>query len=400
MSGQSADDVSSDIQRRTAEHIFEVLGDLKGGAMKLGQALSVFEAALPEEFAEPYRATLTRLQQDAPPIPSATVHQVLATNLGSDWRNLFTSFDDSPAAAASIGQVHRAVWSDGRPVAVKVQYPGAGKALLTDFHQLARISRLFTVVMPGLELKPLLAELKDRIIEELDYGLEADAQQGFFDAYVDHPDFAIPGVVAGHEQVLISEWLTGRPLSEIITEGSQAERDRAGLLYIRFLLSGPELAGLLHADPHPGNFRILPDGRLAILDFGAVNRLPDGFPTAFGRLIQIGLRGDADSVRQSLVEEGFLRPDSELDPQQLLDFLLPSAEPARHERFAFNRDWLREEAQRLFDHSGGVVKDLNLPPSYMLIHRVIMAATGVLCQLEADVPVRGEVASWVPGFTD
>ncbi|WP_243742241.1 ABC1 kinase family protein [Actinorugispora endophytica] len=398
MTGTPSDEVISDIQRRTAEHVFEVLGTLKGGAMKLGQALSVFEAALPEEFAGPYRDTLTRLQENAPPIPAATVHQVLADSLGPRWRDRFSSFDDSPAASASIGQVHRAVWHDGRAVAVKVQYPGAGKALLNDFHQLARISRLFTVVMPGLEVKPLLAELKDRIIEELDYGLEADAQQGFAEAYGDDPDFVVPEVLAAHERVLVSEWLDGRPLSSVITDGSRDERDRAGLLYTRFLFSGPERAGLLHADPHPGNFRMLADGRLAVLDFGAVNRLPDGFPLAFGRLIRIGLLGDGRTVRDGLVDEGFLRSDSELEPQQLLDFLMPFAEPARGERFAFDRDWLRGEAQRLFQRSNAVLPELNLPPSYVLIHRVVMAATGVLCQLEAEVPVRSEVEQWIPGF--
>src|SRR5215471_2965925 len=129
--GRPAEIVAEEIQRRTADQIFRVLGELKGGAMKLGQALSIFEAALPPEIAGPYRATLTRLQESAPPLPARTVHQVLARELGEDWRDNFTSFDDIPAAAASIGQVHRAVWH-GRRVAVKIQYPGAGRALMGD----------------------------------------------------------------------------------------------------------------------------------------------------------------------------------------------------------------------------------------------------------------------------
>src|SRR5262245_29655650 len=181
--GVASEVVSAQIQERTAEHLFSVLGQLKGGAMKFGQALSVFEAALPEELAGPYRQALTKLQEAAPPLPAASVHKVLAKELGEDWRAHFREFDDKPAAAASIGQVHKAVWKKrgraGMPVAVKIQYPGAGPALLSDLNQLSRLAGLFRVIQPGLDVKPLLAELRARITEELDYKLEAAAQRAF-----------------------------------------------------------------------------------------------------------------------------------------------------------------------------------------------------------------------------
>jgi len=179
LGGRPAELVAAEVQARTAEQLFKVLGELKGGAMKFGQAMSVFEAALPENLAGPYRETLTRLQEAAPPLPARTVHRVLARELGDDWRDRFQDFDDVPAAAASIGQVHRATWADGREVAVKVQYPGAGDALLSDLTQIGRMSRLVGVLVPGLEVKPLVAELKARVTEELDYELEAESQAAF-----------------------------------------------------------------------------------------------------------------------------------------------------------------------------------------------------------------------------
>src|SRR5580693_4897151 len=219
--GRSAEIVAEEIQHRTAEQIFRVLGELKGGALKLGQALSIFEAALPPEIAEPYRATLTKLQESAPPLPASTVHRVLAGDLGEDWRAEFVSFDDAPAAAASIGQVHRAVWKDGRQVAVKIQYPGAGKALINDFTQLARVGRLFGLLMPGLDVKPLLEELRARVAEELDYRLEAQSQQAFAEAYAGDPDIYVPSVIAATDHTLVTEWMDGTPLARIISDGTQ-----------------------------------------------------------------------------------------------------------------------------------------------------------------------------------
>lgn len=389
------------MQQRTAEQLFRVLGELKGGAMKFGQALSVFEAALPDQIAGPYRAALTRLQDSAPPLPTATVNGVLANAFGPEWRSLFREFSDRPAAAASIGQVHRAVWQDGREVAVKVQYPGAGQALISDLNQLGRISRLFGLLVPGMDIKPLVAELKKRVTEELDYELEADSQQAYADAYHDDPDIVVPNVVTWSERVLITEWLDGTPLSRVISEGEQADRDRAGLLLVRFLFSGPERVGLLHADPHPGNFRLLDDGRLGVLDFGAVNRLPDGLPEPIGRAMALAFHGDAEGVLEELGEEGFIKPEITLDADAVLDYLMPLIEPLLAETFTFSRQWLRTQAARIADpHSPAysLGRQLNLPPSYLLIHRVTLGVLGILCQLGATGPFQSELVAWLPGF--
>jgi predicted unusual protein kinase regulating ubiquinone biosynthesis (AarF/ABC1/UbiB family) len=399
--GRPAELVAAEVQARTAEQVFRVLGELKGGAMKFGQAMSVFEAALPEHLTGPYRETLTRLQEAAPPLPARSVHRVLARELGEDWRDRFTSFEDVPAAAASIGQVHRAVWADGRDVAVKVQYPGAGPALLGDLTQIGRLGRLIGILVPGLDVKPLIAELKARVAEELDYTLEATSQTAFATAYAGDPDVLVPGVVDRSERVLVTDWVGGTPLSRIIASGTPEQRDRAGLLLARFLFSGPSRCGLLHADPHPGNFRLDDDGRLVVLDYGAVNRLPDGLPASIGPLLRLAVNGDAQGVFDGLRAEGFVRTGVDLDSERLLSYLDPILEPARADVFRFTRSWLRAQAVRVGDprspaYSTGL--RLNLPPEYLLIHRVTTGAIGVLCQLEAEAPWRSELEKWLPGF--
>ncbi|HUR04827.1 MAG TPA: AarF/ABC1/UbiB kinase family protein [Nonomuraea sp.] len=399
--GKPAEIVAQEIQQRTAEQIFKVLGELKGGAMKVGQALSIFEAALPQEIVGPYRATLTKLQESAPPLPVATVHKVLTEQLGDGWRDYFESFDDRPTAAASIGQVHRAVWHDGRHVAVKIQYPGAGKALLGDFTQLARLGKLFGVILPGLDIKAVLAELRERIAEELDYLREAEAQHAFALAFKDDPDFHVPDVVAANEMVLVTEWMDGTPLSRVIADGTKEQRDRAGLLFVRFLFCSPARVGMLHADPHPGNFRMLDNGKLGVLDFGAVNRLPDGYPRSFGQLTRIFNQGDMQSVVAGLRAEGFIRPDIEVDGDALRSFLSPYVEPTAVEEFTFSREWFQAQAASVTDlRPTNVIRQLNLPVSYVLIHRVHAAGIGVLCQLGTTARFRDEAIRWVPGFAD
>lgn len=401
--GKPAEAVAAEVQQRTAEQVFRVLGELKGGAMKVGQAMSVFEAAFPEEIAGPYRATLTRLQEGAPPMPTGVVHSVLAEELGSDWQARFVEFDDRPAAAASIGQVHRAVARDGRVVAVKIQYPGAGEALAADINQMVRLGRIFAGWVPGLDIKPLLAELKANALQELDYLAESNFQRRFAAAFEGDEDFVVPHVLAASPMVLISEWVDGTPLSEVIAAGTRDQRDHAGLLYQRFLLCSPARVGLLHADPHPGNFRITADGRLAVLDFGAVAVLPGGMPYAVGRLIRIALSGDARTVMLGLQEEGFLKPHLKLDEQRVLDYLTPFIEPARHAEFHYSRQWLRDLFGQVRDPRNpdfSIALKFNLPPEYALIHRVWLGATGVTCQLDAHVRVRAEIERWVPGFAD
>lgn len=403
LTGQSAEDVNAVLSAKAAEQLFEVLGTLKGGAMKFGQALSVFEAAVPEEFAAPYRDALTRLQSAAPPMPSRQTRRVLAEQLGRSWTQRFADFDDEPAAAASIGQVHRAVWHDGREVAVKVQYPGADEALRSDLRQLQRFSRLFQALVPGTEVKPLLVELAERMNEELDYRTEADNQRRFARAFSGDDNVLVPKVVASAPKVIVSEWVTGTPYSRIIADGTVEQRNAAGRLLAEFHYSSPARAHLLHSDPHPGNFMLLDDGRLCVIDFGAVANLPDGAPRALGVMMRLALEGKSQDLFELLRAEGFVRPEVGLDADDVYAWLLPLVAPLTGETFHFTRRWAQKQAMRMGDtrnkdfHIG---RSLNLPPQWLLIHRVTAGAIGILCQLDAELPVRAIVERWQPGFAD
>ena len=408
LAGRPGEVVMTEMQQRTAEQLFRTLGELKGGAMKFGQALSVLEAALPDEVAAPYRAHLTALQDSAPPMPTQTVRDQIAVGLGDDWRDRLVWLDGGPAAAASIGQVHKGRWHDGREVAVKVQYPGAGDALLGDLRQLARVARGLAPVFPGIDIVPLVKELQRRAADELDYALEAEAQTAFAEAFDDDPDIVVPRIVAVGETVLVSEWLESpASLASLIQTGTQPERDHYGELLVRFLFAGPARTGMLHADPHPGNFRLLPTedggpGRLGVLDFGAVARLPErGLPRAMGTLLRIAADDDPEALAEGLRREGFIKDGIKIDPQLVLDYLAPFAEPTRVPTFRFSREWMRGQFERLNnprEPSFTVATKLNLPPSYLLIHRTWLGGIGVLSQLEAEAPFRAILEESLPGF--
>jgi len=399
LAGGNSEEISAQLMARSAEQLFAVLGELKGGAMKFGQALSVFEAAVPDELAGPFRESLTKLQHAAPPMPTRDVHRMLAEQFGRGWRQRFQEFDDVPAAAASIGQVHHGVWHDGREVAVKVQYPGAEEALRSDLRQLSRMSRLLQPLVPGQDVKPLVAELRERMEEELDYRDEAANQRAFAEIFAGDDRVVVPRVVASAPRAMVSEWISGRKLSEIIASGTPEERNHAGTLLAEFHYAAPRRARLLHADPHPGNFQVLADGRLLVLDFGAVARLPEGLPRPLSVMTRLAMQNRPDDLVALMRNEGFLQPGSTLTGPDLVGYLAPFAEPLRTATFHFTRRWLQRQAERVGDVRGtnfDVGRRLSLPPQYLLVHRVSMGTLGVLCQLDACVALRAIVARWNP----
>jgi predicted unusual protein kinase regulating ubiquinone biosynthesis (AarF/ABC1/UbiB family) len=399
--GQDPAQVRSALRARNAARTRRVLDDLKGGALKAGQLLSTVEALFPQDPEQTWREALQGLQSGSRAVPFADIEPVLRAELGTRWRDRFTEFAEQPVAAASIGQVHRATWPDARRVAVKVQYPGVREALAADVRAVSVASRAAALVARGLALPPLLRELRDRLTEELDYEHEGRAQRRFAQAYAGDAEVVVPDVLLATPRVLVMDWLDGRPLSAVAQTAGQDERDRVAGQYQRFLVTGPGRAGLLHTDPHPGNFLALPDGRLGVLDFGSTLPLPGGMPETFGRLLRALLGDEPAEVLRRLREAGFVRPGVDLEVDRLVDWMAPFTEPARHEEFRFSRAWLRGQFGRVNDPRNpdfGVALKLALPAEHLFTQRVWLGMVGVLCSLEAAVPVAPVLRAYLPGF--
>ncbi|MFB8003131.1 ABC1 kinase family protein [Nocardia sp. NPDC056000] len=398
--GTPGDTVRDEIRERTAQHVFEVLGSLRGCAAKLGQILALYPGGVPEDVAGPYREALARLQYAAPPMLPAAVHAALTEYLGPDWRADFLEFDDRHSTAASIGQVHRAIWRDGTPVAVKIRYPGVTESIESDMRQLRRVAYLVSVLLPGMDIEALADEVCAGIRRELDYRGEANNQRAFAEKYRDDPEFVVPRVIDQRGGVLISEWLEGDPLTTLLGRGERAEsRDRLGALIIRFCLRSLPRVGLIYCDPHPGNFLVLPDGRLGVVDFGACPRPPAGIEVLVAAMLEAGLNGDPDGLSAMLRKYEFLRDEQEFDAAEFLRILEPFRRVAVDPTTTFTSTWLRARmAEGLNLRLSNVHRRLAMPPELSSYCRMLLTLVAVLAQLEATVAVGEIVADHLPEF--
>jgi predicted unusual protein kinase regulating ubiquinone biosynthesis (AarF/ABC1/UbiB family) len=403
LTGKSKDEINAELIEKAANQLFTVLGELKGGAMKVGQALSVMEAAIPDEFGEPYREALTKLQKDAPPLPAAKVHRVLDAQLGTKWRQRFSDFDDTPVASASIGQVHKAMWSDGREVAVKIQYPGADEALRADLKTMQRMAGMLKQLLPGADVQGVVDELISRTEMELDYRLEADNQRTFAKAYQDHPHLVVPRIVASAPKVVIQEWIDGVPMSEIIRNGTVEDRDLAGTRLAELTFDAPRRLEMMHGDAHPGNFMLLADGRMGVIDFGAVAPLPGGFPIELGMTIRLAREKQYDLLLPTMEKAGFIQKGQQVSVRDIDEMVRQYVEPIEVEVFHYTRSWLQRMTTVQIDRSVSQIRTarrLDLPAKLALPLRVIASVGAILCQLDAHVPIKALSEELIPGFAE
>jgi predicted unusual protein kinase regulating ubiquinone biosynthesis (AarF/ABC1/UbiB family) len=310
-------------QLETAKQIVAALGTMKGAAMKLGQVMSFLDVGLvPEQHREEFQHELAKLRDAAPTVSFKQMRKVIEDDLEEPIGDVFASFDEQPIAAASIGQVYRATLDDGREVAVKVQYPGVAGAVRADMQNLEMIMRLLKRMTPALDVKAIANEVRERIVEELDYELEAQNQRSLARIFAGHPFIAVPEVVSSlsRERVLVSEFVSGVGFEELQAR-SQAERDRIGEIVFRFFLGCLYRHRQFSGDPHPGNFLLLDDGRVAFLDFGLFKRLDKG-PVDLELAAQRAVtEGDAATLHRLMAESGFLPEPERVDSDRLLAFV-------------------------------------------------------------------------------
>jgi predicted unusual protein kinase regulating ubiquinone biosynthesis (AarF/ABC1/UbiB family) len=311
-------------QLETAKQIVAVLGTMKGAAMKLGQVMSFLDVGLvAEAHRDEFQRELAKLRDAAPTVSFKQMKRVIEEDLEEPVSKIFASFEEEPIAAASIGQVYRATLKDeGREVAVKVQYPGVAGAVRADLQNLDMLMRLLKRMTPGMDVKAIAEEIKERIGEELDYELEAQNQRALARIFSGHPFIVVPDVISGlsRERVLVSDYVTGVGFEEL-KRRPQAERNRIGEIIFRFFLGCLYRHRQFSGDPHPGNFLLQPDGRVAFLDFGLFKRMelePVELELACQRAV---VEGDAVTLHELLASSGFLPEPERVDPDHLLAFI-------------------------------------------------------------------------------
>jgi predicted unusual protein kinase regulating ubiquinone biosynthesis (AarF/ABC1/UbiB family) len=386
---------------RSARDIAAELGHMKGVVMKLGQLVSVIGALPPDA-----QAALTALQADAPPMPTGLAEAQIRRALGADPTDLFAQWNPVPIAAASIGQVHRARLHDGREVAVKVQYPGIAATIAAD---LGNADALYAMVarftFPGLDTKALVDELRSRMGDELDYRIEAAHQQEFRRRYHrrdddPHPFARIPPVIDDltAETVMVTEWVDAMSWTELLAApepGGEALRQRCAEAMFRFAQSNIHRHRSFNADPHPGNYRFAADGTVTFLDFGLVKTWAPGEWERLAPVLDAVMARDDDATTAAMEHAGFLQPGHGLDPHALAGYVTAPYRPFLDDEFTFTPSFAGDAIRELLAGRGAAAAaQLDIPPSFLMLDRVVWGMSGVMGQLRAQGPWRGILAEY------
>lgn len=385
---------------RTSEDVARELGNMKGALMKFGQLLSFIFEGLPADAQQ----ALATLQSDAKPMAPGLAAKMLNDELGQPPERVFLDWQPVPVAAASVGQVHRAVTHDGRVVAVKVQYPGIAASIESDLDNAEAFYRLGTAfVLKGLDARALVDELRNRMREELDYELEAANQREFCEHFAGHPFIHIPAVdpATSTKRVLTTEWVDAKSWAEFEHSASPGARQRAGETIWRFAQHAVHHLGAFNGDPHPGNYKFTPHGVVTFLDFGLVKRWTRGeWDQLAPSLDAIVVHRDPLQLVEAMERVGFLNPGHGLDPQRVYDYVSTPYIPYLTDSFTFTRQFVREAMSTIIDVKGPhaeVIEKLNMPASFVILDRVVWGISAILGRLEVTAPWRAMLLEYRTG---
>ncbi len=380
--GAQREQLRNDLAMRTADDVLATLGTMKGVMVKLGQMASYVDDGL----APSVRRTLSRLQDSVPPMSPELAAGMIESELGAPPDEIFAEWDPEPIAAASIGQVHRAITRDGQAVAVKVQYPGIAETMAADLDNVALLRRMLRITAPSQDVDALITELRDRVLEELDYRREAANQTLLHDYFDGHPTISVPAIIGelSTQRVVTSELVTGARFAEL-ADWPQEERDLAGETMYRFVFRSLYEMHAFNGDPHPGNYLFHGGGKVTFLDFGMVKHFTDADVLPLMQMARnLCVEGDPARFRASMEVAGFLVPGAPLSDAQIVDHLAVFYQLIHESKTVeVTSDYATAVVRRFFDVRSPVAQYARIPQSYVILQRINLGLFALLGDMHA-----------------